>query len=49
MNVDMTQPLSLGKIMEAITLLFKSKDPGHDGIPTEFFQEYVNEVAPHYY
>jgi hypothetical protein len=24
----------------------KAKAPGHDGIPTEFFQEYVNEVAP---
>jgi hypothetical protein len=24
----------------------KGKAPGHNGIPTEFFQEYVNEVAP---
>jgi hypothetical protein len=32
--------------MEAITLLPKGKAPGHDGIPTKFFQEYVNEIAP---
>ncbi len=46
MNTDMTQPLSLAKITEAITSLPKGKAPGHDGIPIEFFQEYVNEVAP---
>jgi len=46
MNVDMTQPLSLAEIMEAITSLPKSKAPGHDGIPTKFFQEYVNEITP---
>jgi hypothetical protein len=46
MNADMTQPLSLGEITKAITSLPKGKAPGHDGIPTEFFQEYVNEVAP---
>jgi hypothetical protein len=46
MNANMTQSLSLAKITEAITLLPKGKAPGHDGIPTEFFQEYVNEVAP---
>jgi len=46
MNADMTRPLSLTKIMEAITSLPKGKAPGHDGIPTEFFQEYVNEIAP---
>jgi hypothetical protein len=32
--------------MKAITSLPKGKALGHDGIPTEFFQEYVNEVAP---
>jgi hypothetical protein len=46
MNTDMTRPLSLAEIMEAITSLPKGKAPGHDGIPTEFFQEYVNEIAP---
>ncbi len=42
----MTQSLSLAEITEAITLLPKGKALGHDGIPTIFFQEYVNEVAP---
>jgi hypothetical protein len=46
MNADMTQPLSLAEITEAITLFPKGKAPGHDGIPIKFFQEYVNEVAP---
>jgi hypothetical protein len=46
MNADMTRPLSLAEITEAITLLLKGKAPGHDRIPTKFFQEYVNEVAP---
>ncbi len=46
MNVDMTRPLSLAEIKEAITSLPKGKAPRHDGIPTKFFQEYVNEVAP---
>jgi hypothetical protein len=45
MNADMSRPLSLAEIMEAITLFKKSKAPGHDGIPTEFFQKYVNEVV----
>jgi hypothetical protein len=49
MNADMARPLSLAKITEAITSLLKGKAIGHDGIPTEFFQEYVNEVTPHYY
>ncbi len=44
--MDMTQPLSLAEIKEVITSLPKGKAPGHDGIPIEFFQEYVNEVAP---
>jgi hypothetical protein len=46
MNANMTRSLSLAEITEAITLLPKGKVPGHDGIPTKFFQEYVNEVAP---
>jgi hypothetical protein len=46
MNANMTQSLSLAETMEAITSLPKGKALGHDGIPTKFFQEYVNEVAP---
>jgi len=39
MNANMTRPLSLAKIMEAITFLSKGKAPGHNGILTEFFQK----------
>jgi hypothetical protein len=46
MNTNMTRSLSLIEITEAIALLPKGKAPGHDGIPTKFFQEYVDEVAP---
>jgi hypothetical protein len=46
MNANMTRSLSLAEITEAITLLPKGKAPWHDGIPTEFFPGYVNEVAP---
>ncbi len=42
----MTRPLSLTKITETITSHPKGKAPRHDGIPTKFFQKYVNEVAP---
>jgi hypothetical protein len=33
MNANMTRPLSLAEITEAITSLPKGKAPGHDGIP----------------
>jgi hypothetical protein len=46
MNANMTRPLSLAEITKVITLFPKGKAPRHDGIPTEFFQEYVNEVTP---
>jgi len=45
MNIDMTRPLSLVEITEAITSLPKGKVLRHNGIPTEFFQKYVNDVA----
>jgi hypothetical protein len=46
MNANMTRSLSLAEITKAITLLPKGKALRHDGIPIEFFREYVNEVAP---
>jgi hypothetical protein len=46
MNVDMTQTLTLEEVTEAIASLPKGKAPRHDGLPTEFFQEYAKEVAP---
>jgi hypothetical protein len=49
MNANMTWPLSLVEITEAITSFPKRKAPGHNGILAKFFQEYVNEVTPRYY
>lgn len=46
MNADMTKTLTLEEVTKAITSLPKGKALGHDGIPTEFFQEYLKEVAP---
>ncbi len=46
MNAEMTQELTVEKVVEAITSLPKSKSPGHDGLPTKFFQENVEEIAP---
>jgi hypothetical protein len=37
MNAEMTQELTLEKVVEAITSLPKSKAPGHNSLPTEFF------------
>jgi len=33
-------------VVEAITSLPKGKTPSHDGLPTEFFQENMEEIAP---
>lgn len=38
--------LILEEVIEAITSLLKGKAPSHDGLPTEFFQENVEETAP---
>jgi hypothetical protein len=46
MNTDMTLTLTLEEVIEAISSLPKGKALGHDGLPTEFFQEYVKEAAP---
>jgi hypothetical protein len=46
MNAKMTQELTLEEVVEAITFLPKGKAPGHDDLPTEFFQENVEKIAP---
>jgi hypothetical protein len=46
MNANMTLTLTLEEVTEAITFLPKCKALGHNGIPTELFQEYVKDVAP---
>jgi hypothetical protein len=46
MSVEMTQELTLEEVVQAITSLLKGKTLGHDGLPTEFFQENMEEIAP---
>jgi hypothetical protein len=36
----------LEEVVETITSLPKGKAPGHDGMPTKFFQENVEETTP---
>jgi mannosylglycoprotein endo-beta-mannosidase len=45
-NAALTKELTLEEIHIAIQALPKSKAPGHDGIPIEFFQACAFEVAP---
>jgi hypothetical protein len=45
-NKELTQELTLKEIQEAILAMPKDKAPGCDGIPTEFFQEFLSEVSP---
>jgi hypothetical protein len=45
MNANLTKSLTLKEILDAIHALPKGKAPGHDGIPTEFFQECADEIA----
>jgi hypothetical protein len=45
-NKELTQQLTLEEIQEAILAMPKDKAPRCDGIPTEFFQEFMSEVSP---
>ncbi len=45
-NKELTQELTLKEIQEAISAMPKEKALGCDDIPTEFFQEFTNEVSP---
>ncbi len=44
-NQELTKDLTLGEIRDAILEMPKGKAPGCDGIPTEIFQEFVNEIS----
>ncbi len=46
MNERLTRELTIKEVSEAIRALPKGKAPRHDGVPMEFFHEFVNEVAP---
>jgi hypothetical protein len=45
-NKELTQELTLKEIQEAILVMSKDKALGCDGIPTEFFQEFMSKVSP---
>jgi hypothetical protein len=45
-NDDLTKELTLKEIKEAIATMPKDKAPGCDGVPTEFFQEMMEEISP---
>jgi len=46
MNERLTKDLTIKEVSEAIRALPKGKAPGHDGVPMEFFHEFVSEVVP---
>jgi hypothetical protein len=46
MNQELTKELTLKEIRDAILAMPKGKAPGCDGIPTKFFQEFVDEISP---
>jgi len=45
-NDELTKELTLKEIKEAITVMPKDKASGCDGMPTEFFQELIEEISP---
>ncbi len=45
-NDELTKDLTLKEVKEAIAAMLKDKAPGCDGIPTEFFQEMMEEISP---
>ncbi len=45
-NDELTKNMTLKEIKEAIASMPKGKAPGIDGIPTEFFQDLVEEISP---
>jgi len=44
-NDELTKELTLKEIKEAIAAMSKDKVPGSEGIPTEFFQELIEEIS----
>jgi len=46
MNDELVRDLTLKEILDAIAAMPRNKAPGSDGIPTKFFQELAEEIAP---
>jgi hypothetical protein len=45
-NQELTKDLTLKEVRDAILEMPKGKAPRCDGIPTEFFQEFIDEISP---
>jgi hypothetical protein len=45
-NRDVIKDLTLKEVQDAILAMPKGEVPGWDGIPTEFYQEFVSEISP---
>ncbi len=45
-NKELTKELTLKEIRDAISAMPKGKTPRSNGIPTEFFQEFIDEISP---
>ncbi len=44
--MELTKEFTLKEVQDAILAMPKDKAPGCDGIPTKFFQEFINEISP---
>jgi len=44
--MELIKELTLKEVQDAILAMPKGKVPGCNGIPTEFFQEFINEISP---
>ncbi len=45
-NQELTKDLTLKEIRDAIAAMLKGKAPRGDGVPTEFFHEFAEEISP---
>lgn len=39
-------PITEGEIRQAVSLMNTGKSPGNDGIPAEYYKEYIDVLAP---
>jgi hypothetical protein len=46
MNGELVRDLTLKEILDAIIAMPRGKAPGIDGVPIEFFQEFVENITP---
>jgi hypothetical protein len=46
MNGELVRDLTLKEVLDAIAAMPRGKAPGSDGVPTKFFQELAEDIAP---